>query len=149
MKTLGGFAASAIFLANVFVVSMRLCLKSCINSLFHLLRGLSIFSPARLTTASHSGRGDIVTSFHVILPGAFVLDMMVTSCPACFKLPTKALPMKPVPPPIRILIISQTNEQQCFTFETQLQGSSTILLRGTSGCLLPTSHPSQAYLKSG
>ena len=36
---------------------------------------------------------------HVILPGAFVLDMIVTSCPACFKLPTKALPMKPVPPP--------------------------------------------------
>lgn len=36
---------------------------------------------------------------HVILPGAFALDMMVTSCPACFKLPTKALPMKPVPPP--------------------------------------------------
>lgn len=38
MKTLGGFAASAIFLANVFVVSMRLCLKSCINSLFHLFK---------------------------------------------------------------------------------------------------------------
>lgn len=37
---------------------------------------------------------------HVILPGAFDLDMMVTSCPACFKLLTKALPMNPVPPPV-------------------------------------------------
>lgn len=37
-KTLGGTAASAIFEANVCVVSMRLCLNSCKKVSFHLLK---------------------------------------------------------------------------------------------------------------
>jgi len=37
-KTLGGTAASAIFEANVFVVSMRLCLNSWKKVSFHLLK---------------------------------------------------------------------------------------------------------------
>ena len=38
---------------------------------------------------------------HVILPGAWVLEITVTSCPARFKVSTKALPINPVPPPGR------------------------------------------------
>ena len=37
----------------------------------------------------------------VILPGAWVLEITVTSCPARFKVSTKALPINPVPPPGR------------------------------------------------
>ena len=47
-----------------FMVRQIILIISIFNiSIDHLLRGLSIFSPARLTTASHSGRGDIVISF--------------------------------------------------------------------------------------
>lgn len=88
-------------LASIWVVSRRLLRTSFWKTSFHLRRGLRMFSPARLTTASQVGSPDVASSSHVIRPGPGFRETNVTSWPLAFSSWLRAVPMNPVPPPDR------------------------------------------------